>query len=355
MSERLSPLHAEHLAAGAKLLEFGGFLMPLSYLSGTLAEHHACRSAAAMFDVSHLGSVRVIGPDALAALQWTLSNDLLRIAPGRAQYSHLLDADDGSVLDDVIVWWVDSEHFEVMPNASNTGRVLDSLRAGPGRPDIRDVTADRALIAIQGPTARNRLAELAPTPAAVGRFRVARADLAGVEVLVAGTGYTGEDGVEIALPICHAGRVWQALKDAGVAPAGLAARDTLRLEAGLPLHGHELGRGITPLQAGLGWVVCFEKGDFRGRRALLDELEHGPHRVIRGMVMEGRRPARQGCIVRRDGRDIGVVTSGNFSPVLGRGIALAFVPPDLVAGDEVGIDIRGTAAAAVLTDPPFHR
>lgn len=351
MSIRTSPLDAAHRALGAKMVPFGGWDMPLNYEAGTIAEHLACREGAVAFDVSHLGTVRAAGPSAFDQLQAALTNDLGKVEPGRAQYTHLLDADDASVLDDIIVWWVDDEQFDVMPNASNTSRVIEAL-AGEGL-RVSDVTPERAVIAVQGPAARERLKRVSPAAAGVGRFRVERVDWEGVEITVAGTGYTGEDGVECAVPAAEAERFWEAVLAAGVEPAGLGARDTLRLEAGLPLHGHELGPGITPLQAGLGWVVSWEKGDFRGRDALARERDGGVHRRLRGLATEGRRPPRAEQTVLRGGEVIGEVTSGNFSPVLGHGIALAFVPPGVQTGDEVAIDVRGTAVPARVVDTPF--
>ena len=335
------------------MVPFSGWEMPLSYPGGTLAEHMACRSESVIFDVSHLGTVRVSGPGAFDALQWAFSNDLNRIGPGRAQYTHLLDPTDASVLDDIIVWWLDDDRFDVMPNASNTTRVDKALRDAPTMPLIEEVTSERAVIAVQGPKARERLAVVAPEAAAVGRFRVAEVAMAGCEVVVAGTGYTGEDGVEIAVEADAATAIWDLIVSAGITPAGLGARDTLRLEAGLPLHGHELGAGISPLQAGLGWVVRFDKGDFRGREALLAEQQAGPRRLLRGLVVEGRRPPREWQTVWREGVEIGFVSSGNFSPMLQKGIALAFLRPDVSPGDEVLIDVRGTDVAAVVTSPPF--
>jgi len=345
---RHSPLAAEHRALGAKLVEFGGWEMPLAYPAGTLAEHMACRRDAVAFDVSHLGTVRVEGDGAFDLLQAQLSNDLRRVAPGRAQYTHLLDEADGSVLDDIIVWWLADGAFDVMPNASNTERV----RAAVGG---RETTAQRAVIAVQGPAARRRLAALAPDAAAVGRFAVATCRWRDAEIVVAGTGYTGEDGVECAVPVEVAPAFWRAVLDAGVVPAGLGARDTLRLEAGFPLHGHELGPGITPLQAGLAWVVGWDKGDFRGRGPLERERTEGPHRRLRGLVAEGRQPPRQGGVVRVGGEDAGVVTSGNFSPVLGRGIALALVGSGhpVARGDQVSLEVRGRSLGAVVADLPF--
>ena len=306
--------------------------------------------------MSHLGTVRVQGPGAYRALQWALTNDLDRVAVGSAQYTHLLDATDASVLDDIIVWWVGDERFDVMPNASNTDRVVDALREGEGDLDVGDVTSQRAVIAVQGPEARARLAAAGGDEvASVGRFKVSASRFGEIPVTVAGTGYTGEDGVEMAVGVEDAPTVWQRLVDAGVTPAGLGARDTLRLEAGLPLHGHELGPGITPLQAGLGWVVRWDKGDFRGRSALEAEREAGPHRRLRGLLASKGRPPRDGCAVRRGRDEVGVVSSGNFSPVLGQGVALAFLAPDIAIGDEVVIDVRGRDLAAQVVKPPFHR
>ena len=345
-----------HAQAGAKLVPFAGWDMPLQYETGTVAEHMACRTGAALFDVSHLGTVRVQGPAAHRALQWALTNDLNRAGVGAAQYTHLLDPSDASVLDDIIVWWVGGDRFDVMPNASNTDRVVSALTEQAGELDITDVTADRAVIAVQGPQARTRLAAAGGDEvASVGRFKVAAGRFGEIPVTVAGTGYTGEDGVEMAVGVEDAATVWQRLVDAGISPAGLGARDTLRLEAGLPLHGHELGPGITPLQAGLGWVVRWDKGDFRGRAALEAERETGPRRRLRGLLAEKGRPPRDGCPVRRGDDEVGVVTSGNFSPVLGQGIALAFLAPEVGVGDDVVIDVRGRDLPAEVVKPPFHR
>ncbi|HEV8065994.1 MAG TPA: glycine cleavage system protein T, partial [Acidimicrobiales bacterium] len=234
MSLKDTPLRPQHEALGAKLVDFGGWEMPLSYPTGTVAEHMACRTSAAAFDVSHLGTVRVEGPDAFDRLQANLTNDLGKVEPGRAQYTHLLDPTDASVLDDIIVWWVAAERFDVMPNASNTEPVLEAIGG-------RDTTNERAIVAVQGPSARDIVASVSPEAAGVRRFGVGSFDFEGVSCLVAGTGYTGEDGVECAIPVEKAAAFWGAVTSAGAVPAGLGARDTLRLESGLPLHGHELG------------------------------------------------------------------------------------------------------------------
>ena len=342
---RHSPLDAAHRALGAKMVAFSGWTMPLSYPSGTLAEHRTCRTGAVAFDVSHLGTVRLQGPGAFDAIQRVLTNDLAKIGPGRAQYTHLLD-DDGSVMDDLIVWWVDRDELHVMPNAANTEGVREAIGG-------EDVTDDRAVVAVQGPESRRWLADVMPEAAEVGRFHVAVVTWRGVTCVVAGTGYTGEEGVEIAVPAAAAPELWEALLDAGILPAGLGARDTLRLEAGLPLHGHELGRGITPAQAGLDWVVAWGKGDFRGRDALEAERKRGVERILRGLEVEGRQPPRAGYKVMLDGAVVGEVTSGNFSPTLGRGIALAFLPPPLRAGASVSVDARGQRMPARVVYPPF--
>ena len=345
MADRRSPLDALHRELGAKMVPFGGWEMPLEY-TGTIDEHLACRNAAVVFDVSHLGTVRLTDDEAHDRLQRTLTNDLDKIGPGRAQYTHLLD-DQGSVLDDIIVWWhPGGDVFDVMPNASNTDRVIGAIGG-------TDITAERAVLAVQGPEALTRLTNVFPEAATVGRFRVSICDWNGVSCVVAGTGYTGERGVEIAVPAAGAAALLTAVIETGIQPAGLGARDTLRLEAGLPLHGHELGAGITPLQAGLGWVVAFDKPAFTGRDALLAERERGVHRLLRGISTESRRPPRADALVLRDGVEVGKVTSSNYSPVLGHGIALAFVDPSLPVGEAVEVEVRGSALHGTIVTTPF--
>ena len=344
---RFSPLDAQHRLLDAKMVPFGGWDMPLAYPSGTLAEHAACRTGAVIFDVSHLGTVRVEGEKAFEQLQSCLTNDLSRIAPGRAQYTHLLDMDDASVLDDIIVWWVSDQVFDVMPNASNTDRVVAAIGG-------TDTTPTRAVIAVQGPQARAIVTTFSPDAASVKRFTVEEVQVCGFSCVVAGTGYTGEDGIEIAVPNEGASAVWNALREGGAVPAGLGARDTLRLEAGLPLHGHELGEGITSLQAGLEWVVAWNKPDFRGKSALASEKERGLARRLIGISIPGRRPARDGArVLDASGSDIGFISSGNFSPTLGHCVAMAFVKPSTKIGDTVSMDVRGTLIPGSVVATPF--
>jgi aminomethyltransferase len=252
------------------------------------------------------------------------------------------------VIDDIIVWWVNEERFDVMPNASNTSDVVGALGG-------RDVTAERAIVAIQGPQARARLSRIAPDAAAVHRFCVEPFVWDGAPCLVAGTGYTGEDGVECAVPAEVAPSFWDAVLAEGVVPAGLGARDTLRLEAGLPLHGHELGPGITPLQAGLGWVVGWDKKEFTGRAALEEERASGPARRLRGFVTDGRQPLRDGAEIWADQAQVGILTSGNFSPMRECGMGLGFVDADaqLLDGDAVTFLQRGRELRGVLVRPPL--
>ena len=251
------------------------------------------------------------------------------------------------MLDDLIVWWVSEQRFDVMPNASNTSRVLGAIGG-------RDVTAERAVLAVQGPASRDILGKVFPEAAAVGHFRVATLEWRGAAVVVAGTGYTGEDGVECAVPAAVATELWETVVTAGAVPAGLGARDTLRLEAGLPLHGHELGPGITPLEAGLSWVVAWDKpGGFTGLEALLEQRQSGVQRVLKGITGEGRQPLRAGYALTTESERVGELTSGNFSPVLGRGIGMGFLSPDVPEGAALEVEARGRQLPGRVTRLPF--
>ena len=342
---RLSPLDRAHRALNAKMVEFGGWDMPVAYPTGTIAEHLACRSSAVVFDVSHLGTVRIEGYYAKAALQGVLTNDLDKIEVGRAQYTHLLN-DQGCVLDDIIVWWIKEDRFDVMPNASNTDRVVSAIGGV-------DVTNTRAVLAVQGPRTKDFLATINKEFADIKKFSVRQINWRGVECIVAGTGYTGENGVEIAVPNSHATELWDAIVESGVTPAGLGARDTLRLEAGLPLHGHELSPLITPLEANLNWAVAWNKSEFTGRGALIKQRESGVERRLVGITTPGRRPPRDGCQVFSGETQIGTTTSGNFSPSLQHGVAMALVEPRTQVGDAVTIDVRGTRLEGVVVKLPF--
>ena len=342
---RLSPLDGAHRALGAKMVEFGGWDMPVAYPTGTISEHLACRNSAVVFDVSHLGTVRVEGYYAKAALQQALTNDLDKISVGRAQYTHLLN-DAGCVLDDIIVWWVSDDRFDVMPNASNTNHVLSAIGGV-------DITETRAVLAVQGPQAKSMLSAISGDFSNIAKFQVREINWRGAECVVAGTGYTGEQGVEITVPISHAVDLWQEVLAVGVIPAGLGARDTLRLEAGLPLHGHELSPSINPLEANLGWVISWNKDNFTGRDALLKIRESGVGRYLIGITTNGRRPPRDGCNVLVGDTIVGVTTSGNYSPSLEHGIALGLIDSQLAVGSAVAIDVRGSRLDGVVVKLPF--
>lgn len=322
--------------------------MPLSYPEGTIKEHMATRTGAAVFDVSHLGTVRVEGPGSFAQLQKTLTNDLNKISTGRAQYTHLLDPSDGSVLDDIIVWWTDPEGFDVMPNASNTSRVLTWI---PGT----DITPTRSIIALQGPKYKDVLTQVIPEGSGVAHFEVRKLPWRDTELKIAGTGYTGENGVEIFAPNHVAATIWDDLVAAGAKPAGLGARDTLRLEAGLPLHGHELGKGISPLESGLEWVVAYSKPEFLGKQALLDKVQQGLKMTLVGIQGQTRKPLRAGQNIVVGTKVIGAVSSGGYSPVLKLGIGLGFVETDYHPDQDVTIDANGARLEAKLIKPPFVR
>ena len=354
MTLKRSPLLEEHKRLSAKLVEFAGWEMPISYPTGTLSEHGECRSGCVMFDVSHLGSVLIEGEGAFEELQYAFTNDLSKISPGRAQYSHLLNQ-KGYVVDDVIIWWLEKQKFEVMPNASNTHRVEEAMARRGKKLTINNITENRAVIAVQGPTSRKILSSLSVEAASVKKFHVEEIDIDGIAATVAGTGYTGEDGVEISIPKNSASILWTALLEAGCTPAGLGARDTLRLEAGLPLHGQELGEGISPIQANMQWVVSMSKGTFFGKEALQEELENGPSRSLRGFISESRRPLRQGQDILLNGDVIGQVTSGNYSPTLGSGIAMGFISPGIEDGTQVRIRGKRNDSEAKVVKLPFYR
>ncbi|MEV1316647.1 glycine cleavage system aminomethyltransferase GcvT [Micromonospora arborensis] len=357
---RRSPLHERHIAAGAKFAPFGGWEMPLEYAGGgVLKEHTAVRTAVGVFDVSHLGKARVSGPGAADFVNACLSNDLGRIGPGRAQYTLCCDDATGGVVDDIIAYLYADDHVFLIPNAANTGEVVRRLRAAaPAQVTVTDEHEAYAVLAVQGPRSAELLAAL-DLPTEHGYMSFSAASLAGVELTVCRTGYTGELGYELVVPAEHAVTVWDALFAAGEAfdlrACGLAARDTLRTEMGYPLHGQDLSEDITPVQARSGWAVGWDKPAFWGRDALLAEKAAGPRRTLRGLVAVDRAIPRPGMTLHVGDEQVGEVTSGTFSPTRKQGIALALLNTDanLAEGDEVEIDIRGRRAPLTLTKPPF--
>lgn len=378
-TERRSPLDAVHRAAGASFTDFAGWQMPVRY-SSDLAEHHAVRTSSGLFDLSHMGEIVLLGPGSAAALDHALAGKLSAIEIGQAKYSLLL-AEDGGIIDDLVVYRTGEDRYMVVANAANREVVAAELVARADGFDtfVSDESDDVALIALQGPDARAVLQE---TPGfgvddgpgndvdefhalldGLRYYRAFPATFEGEPMLVARTGYTGEDGFELYVAPDLAPRLWDAIRETGgprVTPCGLASRDTLRLEAGMPLYGHELSRDTLPVQAGLGRVVALSKeGDFVGRAA----IEQGPATdapVLVGLAAEGRRAARAGYeVYDGDGADaarVGVVTSGALSPTLGHPVAMAFVAPDAAeAGRELFVDVRGTRVAASVVPLPFYK
>jgi aminomethyltransferase len=341
------------------MVDFAGWEMPVQY-GGIIEEHTAVRTRAGLFDVSHMGEVEIRGPGALAACQRATANDVGRLRDGTAQYSLLLDP-GGGIVDDVIVHRLDAERLMLCVNASNREADVAYLREHARGAEVVDVSDATALLALQGPRATHILARATRAALAeIPRFAFAAAEVAGRRALVAHTGYTGEDGWELYLAGDDARAVWDALLAAGAAdgisPAGLGARDTLRLEAALPLYGHELGLDTSPYEARLGWVVQPGKGDFVGRAALLAAKERGPRRLLVGIELVDAGVPRAAYRLLRDGQPVGVLTSGTKSPTLGKGIALGYVDPAASAvGTALAVEIRGRAAAARVVPLPFYR
>ncbi|GEA13892.1 MAG: aminomethyltransferase [Moorella sp. (in: firmicutes)] len=356
-----TPLYAEHIAAGARIVEFGGWLMPVQY-TGIIEEHQQVRNCAGLFDVSHMGEIVIKGPDAFNLVQKLITNDAARATGNRVVYSPMCYP-DGGIVDDLLVYPQGEGEYLLVVNAGNIDKDFAWIRENAAglAVEVSDISAATAQLALQGPRALGILqpltdVELAP----LGYYRWTRGRVLGVDCLISRTGYTGEDGFEIYFAAADAPAMWRQLlvagQEAGLVPAGLGARDTLRLEAALPLYGHELGPTISPLEAGLGRFVCLEKGEFNGRAALAAQKEAGIKRRLVGLAMVDRGIPRPEYPVLAGGREIGYVTSGSFAPTLGKNIALALVAAGTVsAGAEVEVSIRSRLHRAVVVDLPFYR
>jgi glycine cleavage system T protein (aminomethyltransferase) len=356
-----SPLHDVHTALGASFTDFAGWSMPLRYGS-ELAEHKAVREAAGLFDLSHMGEIELTGPEAGRALDYALVGNLSAVKVGRARYTMICDA-DGGVLDDLVVYRIGEDHFLVVANASNSDVVAAELRnrAEGFTVEVTDRSLDCALIAAQGPLSAGIVGKVCDADLDALRYYASTPTrVAGHDVLLARTGYTGEDGFEVYAEAPHATDVWQALTDAGgssLSPAGLACRDTLRLEAGMPLYGNELSADLSPFDAGLGRVVKFDKAaDFVGRSALEQRSTVEASATLVGLTGEGRRAPRHGYPVLDAETQVGTVTSGALSPTLGHPIAMAYVPPALSQpGTKLAVDVRGTPAPVEVVALPFYK
>ena len=358
---RQSPLHDRHLALGAKLAEFGGWSMPLEYPAGTVAEHTAVRTSVGVFDVSHLGKALVTGPGAAAYVNATLSNDLGRIEPGKAQYTLCVDDETGGIVDDLIAYYQDDEHVLLVPNAANTAEVVRRLRAeAPDGVEVIDHHDDYAVLAVQG-TRSDDVLDAVGLPTGHDYMSFTEAALDGDPdnaVVVCRTGYTGERGYELIVRNDAAGVLWDLLMSAGephgIQACGLGARDTLRTEMGYPLHGQDISMDTTPNEARLGWAVGWKKERFWGDAVLRAEKEQGPKRLLRGLLATGRGIPRPGMTVSLlPDVPLCQVTSGTFSPTLRKGIGLALVPTMVAPDAEVGVDVRGRREIFQLVKPPF--
>jgi len=359
---RETPLHSRHMELGARMVPFAGWEMPVQY-SGIIEEHRTVRNAVGLFDLSHMGEVGLSGTEALAFTRYAVVSDPATLEPGQAQYSMLCD-ESGGIIDDLIVYRTEQGYLLVC-NAANHDAVVAQLERLRDRGDFDAQLDDRsertALIAPQGPRAAELLAALTDLQLDdLGYYHSIRGDVAGVNALVARTGYTGEDGFELFVDARRAGQLWDALMDAGqpfgLKPCGLGSRDTLRLEAGMPLYGNELGLDTNPFEANLGRVVKLDKGEFWGRAALASVQQSGPRRKLVGLVMADNAIARNGYAVRVDGADAGTVTSGTASPTLGRPIAMAYVPAaDAAPGREVEVVVRERPHGAEQIKLPFYK
>ena len=353
-----SPLHDRHEALGAKLAAFGGWAMPLEYPSGVVREHLAVREAVGIFDVSHLGKVLVRGAGAAAYVNATLTNDLGRIGPGRAQYTLCCDERTGGIVDDLIAYYRDQEEILLVPNAANAAEVARRLAAtAPAGVEVSDQHRAYAVLAVQGPRSDEAL-QGAGLPVAPDYMSFVETEWDGARVVVCRTGYTGERGYELVVPEEAAGELWDALlaagAGAGILACGLGARDTLRTEMGYPLHGQDISPEVTPNQARLGWAVGWRKEAFWGREVLAAEKEAGPGRLLRGLVAVGRGIPRPGMSISLvPDVLLAEVTSGTFSPTLRKGIGLALIPTMVAADAQVGVDIRGRREIFQLVTPPF--
>jgi aminomethyltransferase len=343
-----SPLHDFNVEHGGRLVDFGGWEMPVQYES-VLAEHKAIRDSVGFFDVSHLGRFALRGSGAAAALSSLLCNNLERISPGKAQYTMMLN-EAGGVVDDIIVWWLGPDEYWLMPNAINQNRVMAAFSAHDDT-QVTDLQMTTAMIAVQGPKAPETIVDVLEQEAR--RFSTTHFQWGGGPVWMAGTGYTGEAGAEFVTDPKTATLAAEALIRHGVIPCGLGARDTLRLEAGLCLWGQDLDEETTPLEADLGFAVDLNH-DFVGKPALDAQREHGVDKLLTGFVLHEKGIPRHGHEI-RSGQSTGVVTSGNLSPVLGTGIGLAYMSPPVGEGDGVEVKIRDRWVEGTVRKPPFHK
>jgi len=357
---RKTELYARHEALGGRMIDFAGWLLPVQYPTGPIEEHHTVRRAAGLFDIDHMAQLVVTGPDALAYLQRLVTMDVSRMAMGEAHYS-LVCYEDGGIVDDIFVYRMPDRYF-IAINAANADKDTRWFQAQTGgfQVTVRNVAEETYMLALQGPKAEDILQPLTPADLRqLGFHRAVDSTVAGVPTLIGRTGYTGEDGFELFFPREKALLLWDRIMEVGtphgLKPIGLAARDSLRFEAKMPLYGQEIGPDINPIQAGLGWAVAFNKGDFIGRNALLKVRLEGPKTKLVGLEMIDRGVPRHTYPVVAGDRIVGEVTTGMFAPTVGRYLALAYVPVELAAlGTEVGVQIRNEVKRAKVVETPFY-
>jgi glycine cleavage system T protein (aminomethyltransferase) len=360
-----TPLNSAHRQAGGRMVDFGGWDMPVQYPAGTIEEHLRTRTHAGLFDVSHMGELDVRGSDAIAFVNRITSNDVTKLVDGQAQYT-TLTTPQGTIVDDLLVYRLAADHLLLVVNAGTTDKDWDWIKSNHSGESVQlnNVSADYCQLALQGPDAQSLLQQLTDLPLQdIKYYHFSHGSVDGVHSIVSRTGYTGEDGFEVYAPADRAEQLWNKVLDAGqtgsptgVLPCGLAARNTLRLEAGLALYGHEIDEGTTLLEANLGWICKLDKGDFIGRESLASQKEEGIKRKLVGFEVTERGIARDEQEVVVDGETVGKVTSGSPAPFLKKNIGFAYVPVNYAnAGQEVKIDVRGRLVSALIVKTPFYK
>lgn len=356
LTELKTPLHSLHEALGGRMVEFAGYSMPVQYV-GVIAESKAVRDGAGMFDVSHMARLRFKGERALEYLEWVTTNDVSALGDRQGQYSMLPNA-EGGIVDDIIVYRLEDGDYGMVVNAANHAKDVAHLRAeNRFAVEMSDDTDATAMIAVQGPKAAQIVADLSDAPVGLGAapmFGVVMCSIAGVKCFAARSGYTGEDGFELICPARDAGTLWEALRHAGVEPCGLGARDVLRVEAGLPLYGHELGDDMSPISAGLGWVISKTK-QFIGSGPINQAREEGTPTKLQGIRLEGKRLPMPGMEVFVDGAMAGTISSGVYSPMLECGIAFAFLDSSVKIGTPCEVEMRGKREPASVVSKRFFK
>jgi aminomethyltransferase len=360
-----TPLNSAHRQLGGRMVDFGGWDMPVQYPAGTIEEHLRTRNHAGLFDVSHMGEIDVRGADAIAFVDKLTSNDVTKLVDGQAQYTTLTKP-EGTIIDDLVVYRFAADHLLLVVNASTTDKDWEWIKSHQSGEsvELNNVSADYCQLALQGPDAQSILQKLTDVPLdEIKYYRFTRGSVDGVEGIISRTGYTGEDGFEVYAPANRAEQLWNKIlytgnmgTPTGVLPCGLAARNTLRLEAGLALYGHEIDETTTPLEANLGWICKLDKGDFIGREALAKQKEAGVKRKLVGFEVTDRGIARDDQEVLIDGERVGKVTSGSPAPFLKKNIGLAYVPVEFAnVGQAINIDVRGRLVGAQVVKTPFYK